>query len=129
MSTDNLPPHLQILQTPHWAIRLKLISPNIPGREGVQASKNYARKEKKGSTGSSKASLHAKFFVIDRKRIFISSMNLDPRSVVENTEIGKVIDSIDMAVEMSEWFDQNIDQIAFRLALEKDNNGDEILVW
>ena len=56
-------------------------------------------------------------------------MNLDPRSVVENTEIGMVIESADIAVEMSEWFDQNIDRIAFRLALEKDKNGDEILVW
>ena len=46
-------------------------------------------------------------------------------SIVENTEIGMVIESTDIAVGMSEWFDQ----IAFRLALEKDNNCDEILVW
>jgi putative cardiolipin synthase len=94
-----------------------------------KALNKQQRKDKKGSTGSSKASLHAKSFVIDRERIFIGSMNLDPRSVVENTEIGMMIQSTDIAVEMSEWFDQNIDQIAFRLALEKDKNGDEILVW
>lgn len=32
-----------------------------------------------------KASLHAKSFVLDRN--FIGSLNLDPRSVTENTEI------------------------------------------
>jgi len=87
------------------------------------------RRQKQGVGGSSKASLHAKSFIIDRKRLFIGSLNLDPRSVVENTEIGIVVDSTDIAVGMSEWFDQSIDEVAFRLALEQDRNGDEILVW
>ncbi|MCP4331542.1 MAG: hypothetical protein GY785_02710 [Gammaproteobacteria bacterium] len=73
--------------------------------------------------------MHAKSFVIDRERVFIGSLNFDPRSVVENTEIGMMIESTDMAVEMSDWFDRNIDRIAFRLALEENAKGDEILVW
>jgi putative cardiolipin synthase len=44
-------------------------------------------------SGSSGASLHAKMFVIDRQKVFIGSMNLDPRSVQINTEIGLLIDS------------------------------------
>ncbi len=87
------------------------------------------RKEKKGSSGSSKASLHAKSFVLDRERIFIGSMNLDPRSVVENTEIGIMIESSDIAVAMSDAFDQQVNEVAFRLALEKDDNDNEILIW
>jgi len=87
------------------------------------------RKEKKGLEGSSKASLHAKSFVIDRERVFIGSLNFDPRSVVENTEIGVMIESPKLAEEMTAWFDQNIDRVAFRLALEEDANGEEILVW
>ena len=43
--------------------------------------------------GSSNASLHAKSFVIDRQQVFIGSLNLDPRSVVLNTEVGVFIDS------------------------------------
>lgn len=39
------------------------------------------RKEKKCKGGSSKASLHAKSFVLDREQIFIGSLNLDPRAV------------------------------------------------
>ncbi len=87
------------------------------------------RKKNKGSEGSSKASLHAKSFVLDRQEVFIGSLNLDPRSLVENTEIGLYLESEDIALEMNEWFDQNIDNVAFRLTLEADARGNEILVW
>jgi putative cardiolipin synthase len=43
--------------------------------------------------GSANASLHAKSFVVDRERVFIGSLNLDPRSVVINTEVGVVIEN------------------------------------
>jgi putative cardiolipin synthase len=36
-------------------------------------------------------------FVIDRQKVFIGSMNLDPRSVRINTEIGLLIDSPELA--------------------------------
>ncbi len=79
--------------------------------------------------GSSKASLHTKSFVFDRKQVFIGSLNLDPRSVVENTEIGGVISSAEMAREMSTWFDENIEKVAFRLELQKSKSGSEKLLW
>ena len=56
-------------------------------------------------------------------------MNLDPRSVVENTGIGMVIESPDIAVDMNEWIDREIDNMAFWLALETDRSGNEILLW
>ncbi len=87
------------------------------------------RKGKKGPSGSSKASLHAKSFVIDRKRVFIGSMNLDPRSVVENTEIGLVIDSVEIAREMNDWFNREVNNVAYRLLLETNQAGKEKLVW
>lgn len=87
------------------------------------------RKEKKGVTGSSKASLHAKSFVIDRQSVFIGSLNLDPRSVYENTEIGIVLDSREIAGGMAEWSDQNIDRIAFRLELETNEQAGENILW
>ena len=87
------------------------------------------RKEKKGVTGSSKASLHAKSFVMDRQSVFIGSLNLDPRSVYENTEIGIVLDSREIAGDMAEWFDQNIDRIAFRLELETNEQAGENIIW
>ncbi|MBW2228286.1 MAG: phospholipase D family protein, partial [Deltaproteobacteria bacterium] len=87
------------------------------------------RKEKKGAGGSSKASLHAKSFVFDRKQVFIGSLNLDPRAVLHNTEIGVVLKVPEIAEEMAKGFEENIEQVAFRLELKKDENGHEQLLW
>jgi putative cardiolipin synthase len=59
------------------------------------------REEKKGIGSSSKASLHAKAFILDREKVFIGSLNLDPRSFYENTEIGLVLDSREVAGTMA----------------------------
>jgi len=101
------------------------------GVELYEMNKKISRKErkdKKGKHGSSKASLHAKSFVFDRKKVFIGSLNLDPRAVVHNTEIGVVLESTEIATEMSDWFDQNIEQMAFRLELKKES-GTEKILW
>jgi putative cardiolipin synthase len=87
------------------------------------------RKEKKGLEGSSKASLHAKTFILDRDSVFIGSFNLDPRSVYENTEIGVVLDSPEIAQYMAQKFDANIAAFAFRLELQSKEDGTERLLW
>lgn len=87
---------------------------------------DITKKRSKFSLGSSgsKASLHAKYFVMDRESAFIGSLNLDPRSVVENTEIGAVIESPDLANQLAQDFDTHIRQIAFKLKLVGND-----LVW
>ena len=87
------------------------------------------RKEKKGPAGSSKASLHAKSFVIDGERVFIGSLNFDPRSVIENTELGVMIESSAIATDMTSLFDQIATKASFRVALGKDHNGKTQLRW
>lgn len=67
--------------------------------------------------GSSRASLHAKTMVFDRQRIFVGSMNLDPRSANLNTEIGAVINSEPMSTEAAERFRQALPFYAWRLKL------------
>ncbi|MCW9094843.1 MAG: phospholipase D family protein [Ignavibacteriaceae bacterium] len=102
------------------------------GVELYELNKKLTRKqlkEKKGKGGSSKASLHAKSFVFDRKQIFIGSLNLDPRALLHNTEIGVVMKVPEIAEEMATWFERHIDQLAFRLELKKDENGAEKLLW
>ncbi|WP_193755606.1 phospholipase D family protein [Psychromonas sp. psych-6C06] len=74
--------------------------------------------------GKSKASLHAKYFVIDRKSTFIGSLNLDPRSLYENTEIGVILETEALSEDVAEQFDNHINQIAFELSLV-DNN----IIW
>lgn len=48
--------------------------------------------------------LHAKLFVFDRKKLFIGSMNFDPRSMHLNTEIGLLIDSPELAQQTAARF-------------------------
>lgn len=87
------------------------------------------KSETHGIGGSSKASLHAKSFVFDRQHVFIGSLNLDPRSVIENTEIGVVIQSQEIGEGMGAYFDENIDTIAFRLELVTAGRNKGDMLW
>ncbi|MBS0451149.1 MAG: phospholipase D family protein [Proteobacteria bacterium] len=71
-----------------------------------------------GSTGGSSASsLHAKTFAADRKRIFVGSFNLDPRSAELNTEMGVVIDSPKLAGQLSSQLDSTLPNAAYLVRL------------
>ncbi|MFM0419669.1 phospholipase D family protein [Paraburkholderia aromaticivorans] len=60
-----------------------------------------------GFAGSrSRASLHAKTYVIDRKILVIGSMNLDPRSANLNTELALVIHSPPLADQVAQIFER-----------------------
>jgi putative cardiolipin synthase len=54
----------------------------------------------------SRASLHAKVYVIDRSTLVIGSMNLDPRSAHLNTELVLVIHSRQLADQVAALFDR-----------------------
>ena len=53
-----------------------------------------------GASASSHGRLHAKWAVVDRRRVLVGSMNLDPRSALLNTELGLLIDSPALAHEL-----------------------------
>lgn len=73
----------------------------------------------------SKAALHAKGFSVDRERVFIGSLNFDPRSRLLNTEIGLLIDSPKIAGDISDWLDENLPRFAYRLTLSRHNG----VIW
>jgi len=76
--------------------------------------------------GQSKAALHAKSLVFDRKSVFIGSFNLDPRSTALNTEIGVLIDSPEIAGQAGELMDEGVSPgSAYRVTLDNNEN----LVW
>ena len=54
---------------------------------------------------SSGVSLHAKTVVVDRRKVFIGSLNMDQRSKLLNTEMGVIIDSAPLAQAVREFFD------------------------
>lgn len=70
-----------------------------------------------GPIGSSTSSLHAKTFAADGCRVFVGSFNFDPRSARLNTEMGFVIDSANLAQEVSAAFDAVIPSNAYEVHL------------
>jgi cardiolipin synthase C len=71
-----------------------------------------------GMFGSSLGRLHAKTAVIDKKIIFIGSMNLDPRSASTNTEFGMFIENRALAKEMLRVINISKLEGAYRLRLD-----------
>lgn len=57
---------------------------------------------------SSFMGLHAKAMVIDKQRVFIGSLNLDPRSWQINSEMGVVIESPTLAQELGAVMDRDM---------------------
>src|SRR5580698_8729783 len=73
--------------------------------------------------------LHAKLYVIDRRRLYIGSMNYDQRSLRINTEIGLIIDSPVLAGEIGRRFENMVSpQEAYRVTL-RPGSGRPTLVW
>jgi putative cardiolipin synthase len=105
------------------------ISTLVPARNVNKKLTRKQRKQKQGPASSSKASLHAKTFVLDREKVFIGSLNLDPRSFYENTEIGLVLQQKEVATAMAAGFDKDISRDPFRLELAIDDDGNEQMLW
>lgn len=69
--------------------------------------------------------LHSKAMVIDGQRVFIGSMNLDPRSWNLNSEVGVVVESGGLAAEVLASIERDMrPDNAWRVALDDDE-----LVW
>jgi putative cardiolipin synthase len=63
-------------------------------------------------------SLHAKTIGIDGKQVYIGSANFDPRSAHLNTEMGLLIESPELAKELSASFDRDIAENVYCLCLD-----------
>lgn len=82
------------------------------------------------STALSKAQvLHAKTFIVDRNQVFVGSLNFDPRSWIENTEIGVVLQSPALGSEIGLWFDQEAEKVAYHLSLQSTGPNSEKVIW
>jgi putative cardiolipin synthase len=85
------------------------------------------RAKRLGMFGTSIGRLHAKLAVIDRQTLFIGSMNFDPRSAHENTELGIIIESQPLAKEVARLLEIARYQSAYRVQLSKDKSAIEWL--
>ena len=100
--------------------RLPLLEAGIKLYE-VKASPLY---KPSAWSGSSRSSLHAKTFILDRESIFVGSFNFDPRSAMINTEMGIMFHNAIFADAIVTGVEKGLPEAAYTLAVE-----DGELVW
>jgi putative cardiolipin synthase len=75
-----------------------------------------------GESQLDKLTLHTKGILIDRNRVFVGSLNLDPRSIDINTEMGLLVDSAKMVEWMTDEVRESIPKVAYRIKMDEDRN-------
>jgi len=73
------------------------------------------RDDAEHASGSSKASLHAKTFSVDREYVFVGSFNFDLRSGLLNTELGLVLHSPALAQRLAKTLDDFLSAGAYEV--------------
>ncbi len=63
--------------------------------------------------------LHTKLIIIDRQQVFAGSLNLDPRSIDLNAELGVNILSENLGEELADEFFESLEETAYRLTLDE----------
>lgn len=67
--------------------------------------------------------LHSKSAVLDRRYVFIGSMNLDPRSANINTEMGAFVDSPELAEDLAQIIERDMsEENAWHVQMDKEGN-------
>ena len=76
--------------------------------------------------GRSRAQLHAKLALVDRRTVLLGSMNLDQRSATTNTELTLRVHSPELAAQILAWFnsrERNDVRGAYQVRLRPDGQG------
>jgi putative cardiolipin synthase len=100
--------------------RLDLLQAGVRLYELKPSANKDASADSGGFGSSSSSGLHAKTFAVDRERIFVGSFNFDMRSALLNTEMGLVVDSPELALQMAEGFDRAVPLVAYQVVLGPD---------
>ncbi|WP_051255552.1 phospholipase D family protein [Conchiformibius kuhniae] len=105
-------------------VQLYEFKPAAP-KPAPSTGKKHKPVRDRGLTGSSATSLHAKTFIIDKQRVFVGSLNLDPRSARLNTEMGLVIRHPRLAGQMRQHLQEDTRHHAYRVGLNRHGR----LIW
>lgn len=96
--------------------------PLLAGGVQLYELKAHGHVEKASTFGSSGASLHTKAFVVDDRRGFVGSFNLDPRSAYLNTEMGALFDDPVLAARLQqEYLRLSSAELSYWTYLNKDH--------
>jgi len=105
------------------------------GAELYEARANAAREVQGTEEGPDALTLHTKAILIDRRYLFVGSLNLDPRSIDINAEMGLIIDSEEMVGGMTSHVDDRLTAVAYRVLVNEKGklewhgriNGEEVI--
>ncbi len=114
-------------------VRVVIISNSLASTNHVSVHAVYARYRKPllkkgvelyelrphagGGESSTKLTLHSKVATVDRRKVFVGSFNIDPRSLYLNTEMGMVVDCGELAGPMAESILDTLPDFAYKLQL------------
>jgi len=85
------------------------------GAELYEIRANAARELEGDDGGPEVLTLHTKAFYIDRRYLFVGSLNLDPRSIEINAEMGLLIDSEPMVKTLLQGADERLSTLTYRV--------------
>jgi putative cardiolipin synthase len=92
------------------------------GVELFEIRANAARDLSYDEGGPEFLTLHTKAVLIDRKKIFVGSLNLDPRSFELNAEMGLLIESEAMVESLMKNINKNLATKAYRVLVNDHGN-------
>ena len=85
----------------------------------LQPNARAMRRQMRLFKGRSRASLHTKAMVLDRREVFVGSFNIDPRSVHLNTEMGYYVASRELGQQVAAFIEEGLaPENSYRLSRE-----------
>ena len=90
------------------------------GVELYEARANAVSDPGKGGTKAKTMTMHTKAMIFDRERLFVGSLNLDPRSIEINSEMGMVVTSAEMSGNLADRLFEGLGDWTYRVKLNED---------
>jgi putative cardiolipin synthase len=91
------------------------------GGEIYEARVNAARQVEGNEDGPDTLTMHTKAFMIDGRYLFFGSLNVDPRSIEINAEMGVLMESAELVGGMTEMGEKRLAEIFYKLKLNEKN--------
>ena len=120
-------------------VRVRVLTNSLASTNHVPVHSGYARYRKRlleagvelyelkrdtivvlddGTAEELQATLHTKAMIFDRETLFVGSLNLDPRSIDINTEMGLFLHSPTIAGKFAELVDEDLPSTMYSVILE-----------
>jgi putative cardiolipin synthase len=90
------------------------------GIELYEARANAVSDPGENGAKPKKMTMHTKAMIFDRERLFVGSLNLDPRSIEINSEMGMVVTSAEMTGQLADRLFERLGDWTYRVKLNDD---------